>query len=99
MSEPVQQGAGEALGAEDFRPFLEGQVRGQHEAVMLIGPANDLEEQFGPRLGEGNISQFINHQQMESLELFVQTLKPLFLPALHELSHEIGSGVETNVPA
>ena len=53
MSEPVQQGTGKALGAKDFRPFLEGQVRGQHEAVMLIGPADDLEEQFGPRLGEG----------------------------------------------
>jgi len=36
MSEPVQKGAGEALGAKDFRPFLEGQVRGQHEAVMLL---------------------------------------------------------------
>jgi len=44
VSEPVQQGAGEALGAEDFRPFLEGQIRGQHKAVMLIGPADDLEE-------------------------------------------------------
>ena len=28
MSEPVQQGTGEPLGAKDFRPFLEGQVRG-----------------------------------------------------------------------
>jgi len=26
VSEPVQQGAGESLGAKDFRPFLEGQV-------------------------------------------------------------------------
>ena len=33
MSEPVQKGAGEPLGAKDFRPFLEGQARGQHEAV------------------------------------------------------------------
>jgi hypothetical protein len=45
MTEPVQQGAGESLGAEDFRPFLEGQVSGQHEAVMLIDSADDLEEQ------------------------------------------------------
>ena len=94
MSEPVQQGAGEPLGAEDFRPFLEGQVRGQHEAVMLIGPADDLEEQFGPRLGEGDISQFINHQQMELLQLFMQSLKPFFFPALDQLSDQVHSRVE-----
>ncbi len=97
MSEPVQKGVGESLGAKDLGPFLEGQVRGQHEAVMFIGPADDLEEQFGARPGEGNISQFINHQQMEPLELFVQALKPLFFPALHELSDKVRGGVEANV--
>jgi len=74
VSEPIQQGTGEALGAEDLRPFLEDQVYGQYEAVMLIGSADDLEKQFGPRLGERDISPFINHPQMESLELFVQSL-------------------------
>ena len=37
-------GIGESLGAKDLGPFLEGQVHGQHEAMMLIGPADDLEE-------------------------------------------------------
>jgi hypothetical protein len=49
--------------------------------MMLIGPADDLEEQFGSGLGEGNISEFIDDQEMELLELFVQSLKPFFLPA------------------
>ena len=44
VSEPIQQRPGEPFGAKDLGPFLEGQVRGQHEAVMLIGPADDLEE-------------------------------------------------------
>ena len=74
VSKPVKEGAGESFGAEDFCPFLEGQVGGKHEAMMLIGPADDLEEQFGPRLGEGDISQFINDQQMDSLELFEHSL-------------------------
>ena len=38
---------------------------------MLIGSADDLEEQFGPHLGEGNISKFIDDQKMKSLELFM----------------------------
>ena len=99
MSEPVQQRTGEALGAEDLGPSFEGQICGHHKTVMLIGLADDLEEQLRPRLGEGNISKFINHQEMESLELFVQPLKPLFFPALHELSDKVRGGVEANASA
>ena len=69
MSESVKQCAGEPLGAKDLRLFLEGQIGGHHEAVVFIGPADDLKEQFGPGLGERNVSQFIDDQQMESLEL------------------------------
>jgi hypothetical protein len=82
VSEPVQLGAGEALGAKNLRPFVESQVNREHEAMILIGPADDSEEQSGPRLGEGNISKFINHQLMEPLELFVGSLKPFSFPAL-----------------
>ena len=59
MGEPVKQCAREPLGAKDLGPFLKGQVSGHHEAVMLINPANELEEQFSPGLGEEDISQFI----------------------------------------
>ena len=99
MSKPVQKGAGESFGAKDLRPFLKGQVRSQHEAVMLIGPADDLEEQLGSGLGEGNISQFIDHQEMESLELFVQALQPFFFPALHELGDQVRGRIEADVSA
>ena len=99
MSEPVQQRTGESLGAKDLRPFLEGQVRGQHEAVMVIGPADNLEEQFGSDLGEGNISEFIDHQEMDSLELFEQSLKPFFLPALDQLGNQVHRRVEANASA
>ena len=99
MSKPVQQGAGESFGAEDFRPFLKGQVRSQHKAVMFIGPTDDLEEQFGSGLGEGNISQFINHQEVESLELFVQARQPFFFPALHQLGDQVRGRIEADASA
>jgi hypothetical protein len=53
---------------------------------MLIVPADDFKEQFGPGLGERDVSEFIDNQQMESLKLFVQSLKSFLLTALHELS-------------
>ncbi len=99
MSEPVKERTGKPFRAKDFGPILEGQICGDHEAVIFIGPADDLEEKLRPRLGEGHISEFINHQQMKFLELFVQSLKPFFLPALHELSHKVGGGMEANVSA
>jgi hypothetical protein len=42
MSEPVEQGAGEAFGAEDFGPFLEGQVRGDQSRAALVALAAEI---------------------------------------------------------
>ena len=66
---------------------------------MLISPADNLEEQFGSGLGEGNISQFIDDQEMGSLELFMQSLKSFFLTAFHELGNKVCGCVEANVSA
>ena len=99
MSEPVQQRTGEALGAKDLVPFLKDQVGGHHEAMMLIGPADNLKEQFGPRFGKGNIAEFVDDQEMESLELLEQALQPFFLPALYELSHKAGGRIEADASA
>jgi len=64
MGEAVQQGAGEALGAKDLGPFLKGQVGGNHEAVVLVSPADHIKEQFSPCLREWDVSQFIQYQQV-----------------------------------
>ena len=96
MSEPVKQCPGEPLGAEDLGPFLEGQVCGHHEAVMLIGPADDFKKQFGPGFREGNVSQFIDDQKVESLKLFMHSLKPFFFPAFQELGDQVSGCVEAN---
>ncbi len=98
MSEPIKECTGEPFGTEDLSPFLKSQVRGDHEAMMLIGPTNEFKEQFSSGLGEGNVSQFIDDQQVESLKLFVHSLESFFLPALHELSDQVGGGIEANGP-
>ncbi len=67
--------------------------------MTFLSLDDDLEEQLRPGLGERNVSQLIDYQQMEFIELFVQPLQPFSLPALHELSHKVGSGMETNVSA
>jgi len=66
---------------------------------VLIGLAYDLEKQFGSSLREGNIAQFINDQQIESLELFLESLQSSLLAALHELSDKIGGCMEAHFSA
>ena len=61
---------------------------------MFIGLAYEVEKQFGSSLGEGDISQFIDDQQIESLELFLESLQPSLLAALHELSDKMCGCVE-----
>ena len=64
MGEAFQQGTCEALGAKNLGPFLKGQVGGNHEAIVLVGPADHIKEQFSPCLGEREASQFIQYQQV-----------------------------------
>ena len=42
MGESVEQDSGEPLGSEDFGPFGEGQVRGQHGRAALVTLAGSL---------------------------------------------------------
>ena len=55
VGEAVEQGSREPLGAQDLGPALEGQVGGDEQARALVGPADDLEEEFGSRLGAGEV--------------------------------------------
>ena len=53
MSAAGRQSAGEAPGAKVRSPFLEIQADREQEAMMLIGPSDELDEQFGPALEKG----------------------------------------------
>ena len=44
VGQAVQQGSGQPLGAADFSPLLERQVRRDDQALPLIRPADDFEE-------------------------------------------------------
>ena len=40
---------------------------GHYEAVVFIGPTDDLKEQLGTGLRERNVAQFVDDQQVTSL--------------------------------
>jgi len=43
VGEAIEGSSGEAFAAEDFGPVLEREVRGDDEAVPLIGSRDDIE--------------------------------------------------------
>ena len=54
VGEPVQQGAGEALRAEDLGPLVEGQDGGDQDGAAFVALAEDLEEEFRAGGGQGD---------------------------------------------
>ena len=59
VNDAVDQGGRAAGVGEDRRPVLEGEVRGEDEALLCVPPADDLEEPIGVAVVEGEVAQLI----------------------------------------
>ena len=96
MGEAVEQGSGEAFGAEDFGPFLEGQVAGHQGGAALVALAENLEEQFGAGLGQRHEAQFIDDQQLIAGDLLLEAEQLLFVAGLDQFADQRGGGGEAH---
>ena len=65
MGEAVEDGAGEALRSEHFCPLVERQVRGDDDRAALVTLGDDLEQELGAGLAEGDEAEFVDDQQNE----------------------------------
>ena len=74
--QPFQQRAGEPFRAEDFRPFVEGQVGGHQDGAPLVALAEDLKEQLGTGPGQWDEAQFVDDQQIRTGKLTLQAAQP-----------------------
>ena len=89
MGQPVEYRTCEAVGAEDFGPFVEGQVRGDDDRAAFITLGDHLEEQLGAGLGEWYEAEFVNDQQILSRELFLQPLQTAFIGGFDEFVDQL----------
>ena len=60
VGETVQQGPGQAFGAEHLRPLIEGQIAGHQGGAALVALAEYLEQQFGSRFAERHEAKFVD---------------------------------------
>lgn len=64
MQQAVQDGRRQgAVVVKNLRPVLEGAVRGDQRRALLIAQADDLKEQVGAGLVNGEVAEFIEDEQ------------------------------------
>jgi len=62
VRQSIEQCAGEPFVPQNLRPLLERQVAGEDETLAFVCPAHDVEEQFGPGLGELEVERRFVHE-------------------------------------
>src|SRR5882757_5027424 len=99
MREAVEERAGEPFRAEDRRPFIERQIAGDKRGATFIALAEDLEEQLRADRRERYVAQFVDDQQLDRIEMFLQRPQTALVARFHEFMHESGGGREGDAVA
>ena len=66
MGEAVEQGRGHLRIAEYLGPLAEGQVGGDDQRGPLIELGHQVEEQLSAVAGEGQIAEFVEHDEIDA---------------------------------
>ncbi len=69
MGKTVEQRGGHLGVAEDGRPFAEGEVGGDDDRGALVEPAHEVEAQLPAGLGEGQVAEFVEDDEVAAYEL------------------------------
>ncbi len=71
VEKTVQQGGGHGgVTSEDTGPVFEGDVGSDDDGAMLVAFGDNLEQELGTSLVEGEVSQLINNQEPRALITF-----------------------------
>ena len=73
MGETVEQRRGHLGIAENGGPFAEGEVGGDDDRGTLVEPAHEVEEQLPACLGEGQVAEFVEDDEVAADELVCGT--------------------------
>jgi hypothetical protein len=64
MHQPVDQGRSQGVvHVKEFAPFPEGSIRGDYDQSHLITGGDNLEQQIGPALVDGQMAQLIEEEK------------------------------------
>lgn len=91
MGQSVEQRGGHLGVAEHARPFAEGEIGRHDDGGALIEPADEVEEERATGLGEGQIAEFIQHDEVHPGQMLGEPSLPsvagLGLEAIDEVDY------------
>ena len=99
VRQAIEQRSGQPFIAHHVGPGLKRQVRGHDQACPLVGPADHLEQQFGTRLAEGHVAQFVQHDQVLVLQLLAEPFHLPLFPLFQQSRHQAGCREEQHPSA
>ena len=82
VGEPVEQGAGQALGAEHGCPLVEGQVAGDDGGAAFVPLGEHLKQQLGAGLRQRHVAELVDDQQLVGDQLALETQQALLVAGL-----------------
>ena len=94
VREAVEKRAGEPFRPEDRGPFIEWQVARHQRGAAFVALAEYFEEQLGTDRRERHVAQFIDDQQLDRVEMFLQGPQTAFVAGFHEFMDERSGGRE-----
>src|SRR5689334_17089231 len=76
MREAVEKGCGHFGVTKNQRPFAEGKIGGHDHRGLLVEPADQMEQQLAAGLGERQISEFVQHDEVLAAHVVGQPALP-----------------------
>lgn len=89
VCDPIKQSGRHLAVAKDPGPFAEGQVGSDQQRRTLVGLGDQVEEELSAALGEGQVAQFAQGDQVLSRKRLRQSASPPVQLLLLQLVHQI----------
>ena len=97
MGQAIEDGAGEAFGAEDFGPFIERQVGSDDDGAALMALRDDFEQQLRAGFAQGNEAEFVDDQHVLTDQQLLQALQSPVIGRFDQLMHQSGGRREADL--
>src|SRR5262249_13409287 len=99
MGQPVEQRGGHLGVAEDAGPLGEGQVGGNYDRGALVKPTDQMKEQLAAGLGERQIAELVEHDEVEPGQVIGQATLPSSAGFALQPIDEVDDGVKAAASA
>ena len=91
VGQPIEQRGGHLGIAEHARPFAEGEIGGDDDRGTFVKPADEMEQKLAAGLGEGQISEFVQDDEVHPGQMLgkpaLTSVAGLGLEAVDEVDH------------